>query len=151
MNSKEVSYYHPGVVKFAYSRPLQLEREYFELYGQEFVDDLTFVFHLMKRDIRRQPAIEEIMLLRQHYHEEGDRKTLFFIDFGQDKLVSMTIDEFGNKTMHVFEDSPVAKPAGDKTNVRYLLSGMCYYSKDQAKQWLNKLLGPGEMAWYGVS
>ena len=131
------------------SPPTQLEKDYVELYGQDFVEDLKLAFHLMKSDIKRQPPIDEIFQLRDHYHEEGDRKTVFFVDFRHEDFYSMTIDEYGNKTASNFGASPILYAQNDN-NVRYLLSGVFLYDKQKTRKWLDELLEPGAKCWVEV-
>lgn len=127
--------------------PSQLEKDYVELYGQEFVDDLRRAYYWMRMEIKKQPQLNEIAHKRSiNYHEIGDRVSVFYVDFRREDFYSMTIDEFGYKTKENCGHSPCLK-AKNNRNIRYLLSGMFFYDKDKTKKWIDLLLGPGEKCW----
>lgn len=128
--------------------PSRLERDYVELYGQEFVDDLKRAYHWMRRDMRKQPSSDEVVSKRkQRCHEIGEWISVFFVDFKNENLYSQTIDDFGGKTMFNYGHSLRLKTDNDH-NIRYLLSGLYFYDKEKAMKWLDRLLGRGEKFWY---
>lgn len=137
-----------NVIDFREARkPSQLEREYVEQYGQEFVDDLKRAYYWMRMEIKKQPSTDEIARKRsRNHHEIGNRVSVFYVDFRREDFYSMTIDEFGYKTKENCGHSPCLR-AGDNHNIRYLLSGMFFYDKNKTRKWIDELLGPGEKCW----
>ena len=126
-------------------RPSELETEYIARYGAEFVEDLKSAYRWMKNDIKTNYSNEEdIIKRRRTCHKSEIWSAVSYVDFRHQDLYSVTIDEFGGKTIYNYGHSPLLT---SENNIRYLLSGMYFYDKDKTRKWLNKLLGPGEKFW----
>ena len=143
MNSPGIK--NPKIVNIkAVSGPSQLEKDYISLYGKKFVEDLKYACRLMKHEIKMQPPLDEIIEKRVITpHEIGERVSVFFVDFRHEDFLSMTIDEFGHKTLTNYGDSPCLKTENDD-NLRYLISGILVYNQSRARYWLEELIGEGE-------
>ena len=129
-------------------KPSPLEKEYIELYGEEFVKDLKDSYYWMRRDMKKQPPSEKVVAHRRsRHHNIGEWKRIFYVDFRNQDMYSVCIDDLGEKTIYNCGHSPCLKTETDH-NIRYLLSGMFFYDKDKTRKWLNELLGPGEKFWF---
>ena len=127
------------------TKPSQLETEYVELYGKQFVDDLKRAYWWMKLDMKKQPPQSTVLHRRaKRDHISGEWRSVFYVDFRKGELISVTIDEKGDKTSHNLGHSPCLKATKNNRNIRYLLSGMFFYDKKKTKEWLDELVGKGE-------
>ena len=103
------------------SKPSRLEKDYIELYGQEFVNDLKRAYYWMRWDMQKQPPFDEVISRRKgRRHEIGSWKSVFFVDFRNEDFYSQTIDDFEEKTIFNYGHSPHLKTGNDH-NIRYLL------------------------------
>ena len=127
--------------------PSKLEKEYLELYGSEFVGDLKNAYRYARCEVRKQPPEDAVISRRRRTdHEIGDWYSVFYVDFRNENLYSLIVDDMGGKTLHNHGHSPCLR-AKDNRNLRYLLSGLYLYDGDKTEKWLNKLLGSGEKFW----
>ena len=128
--------------------PSQLEKDYVELYGQEFVDDLKNAYRWMRRDMQKQLPSDIVVCRRERaYHEIGDWISVFYVDFRNENFYSQTIDDMGGKTIYNYGHSPCLRTENGH-NIRYLLSGLYFYDKNKTRKWLSELLGEGEKFWF---
>ena len=129
-------------------KPSPLEKKYVSLYGRELVDDLKRAYYWMRREIRRQPPRDEIVKRRRSTpHKIGDRITVCYIDFRRENLYTMSIDEFGCKTVSDYGKADRLRTEnGD--NLKFLLSGMYFYDREKTKRYLRDFLGEGVKLWY---
>lgn len=129
-------------------KPSQLEKQYIELYGQEFVNDLKHAYYWMKRDMQKHLPSDRIVRQReQTHHKIGDWVSVFYVDFRNEDFYSQTIDDMGGKTIYNYGHSPCLGTEKDH-NIRYLLSGLYFYDKNKTRKWLKELLGEGEKFWF---
>lgn len=128
-------------------KPSPLEEKYLSLYGQELVDDLKRSYYWMRREIEKQPPREEIVARRRKTpHKIGDRISVCFIDFRREKLYTMSIDEFGTKTVSDYGRADRLNiDNGD--NLRFLLSGMYFYDREKMIGYLHGFLGKDAKCW----
>lgn len=128
-------------------KPSSLEEKYLSLYGQELVDDLKRSYYWMRREIEKQPPREEIVARRRKTpHKIGDRISVCFIDFCHENLYTMSIDEFGTKTVSDYGRADRLNiDNGD--NLRFLLSGMYFYDREKMIEYLHYFLGKDAKCW----
>ena len=79
-------------------KPSPLEKEYIEFYGEEFVKDLKDSYCWMRRDMKKQPPSEKVVeRRRRRHHNIGEWKRIFYVDFRNQDMYSVCIDDWGEK------------------------------------------------------
>ena len=123
-----------------------LEEEYTRLYGEEFVNDLKSAYRWMRYDVRKYSR-DEVKERRKQRGDEYVGKTYVYVNFADQEVHEMTVDECGEKTVYNIGFSEYMLRTDEDRHLRLLLAGMLQYDEDKANKWISELLGPGEDVW----